>query len=69
MTNLPATTCVATMWGPSPGSTPSSFAFDSPFTDVLTPNAVSTVEQAVQVRLGWQAGGECYLNTWQHGQP
>lgn len=64
-----ATTYDATMWGTTPGSTSSPFVFNSPFTDVLTPNPTSTVEQAVQVQLGWQAGGEYYLNTWQYGQP
>ena len=63
--SIPATTYDATVWGASTGNTPSPFTFNTPFTDVLT----STAEQTVQVQLGWQADGEYYVDTWQHGNP
>ncbi|MCX5541488.1 cell wall anchor protein [Paraburkholderia sp. CNPSo 3076] len=67
--SIPATTYDATVWGASTGNTPSPFAFNTSFTDVLTSTATMTAEQAVQVQLGWQAGGEYYVNTWQYGNP
>ncbi|MEK6289837.1 MAG: cell wall anchor protein [Paraburkholderia tropica] len=68
-TSLPATTYDATVWGASTGNTPSPLTFNTSFVDVLTSTTTSPAEQAVQVQLGWQAGGESYLNTWQYGQP
>ncbi|VBD58980.1 cell wall anchor protein [Burkholderia pseudomallei] len=68
-TSVPATTYDATVWGASTGNTPSPLTFNTPFVDVLTPTATSPAEQAVQVQLSWQAGGEYYVNTWQYGQP
>ncbi|MFL9928841.1 cell wall anchor protein [Paraburkholderia sp. RL18-103-BIB-C] len=38
----------------------------SNYVDVLTGTASSSAEQAVQVQLGWQAGGEFYSNIWQY---
>jgi hypothetical protein len=67
--SIPATTYDATVWGASTGNTPSPFAFNTPFTDVLTSTATATAEQTVQVQLGWQADGEYYVNTWQYGNP
>ncbi|WP_418939718.1 cell wall anchor protein [Paraburkholderia bryophila] len=64
-TSIPATTYDATVWGASTGNTPSPLTFNTPFVDVLTSTASSPAEQAVQVQLGWQAGGEFYANTWQ----
>lgn len=63
---IPATTYDATVWGASTGNTPSPLTFNTSFTDVLTSTAGSPAEQAVQVQLGWQAGGEYYVNTWQY---
>ena len=68
-TSMPATTYDATVWGSSTGSTPSPFTFNTSFVDVLTSTANSSAEQAVQAQLGWQAGGEYYINTWQYGNP
>lgn len=68
-TGIPATTYDATVWGASTGNTPSPLTFNTPFTDVLTSTATATAEQAVQVQLGWQADGEYYVSTWQHGNP
>lgn len=65
-TAIPATTYDATVWGASTGNTPSPLTFNTPFTDVLTSTAAATAEQTVQVQLGWQAGGEYYVNTWQY---
>jgi hypothetical protein len=64
-TGIPTTTYDATVWGSSSGNTPSPFAFNTSFTDVLTSIASTPAEQAVQVQLGWQADGEYYSNTWQ----
>ncbi|MBB6580930.1 cell wall anchor protein [Ralstonia solanacearum] len=36
------------------------------FVDVLTATANANAEKAVQVQLGWQAGGLYYTNTWQY---
>jgi hypothetical protein len=33
---------------------------------VLQSTTAASAEQAVQVQLGWQAGGDFYLNTWQY---
>ncbi|WP_245004730.1 carboxypeptidase-like regulatory domain-containing protein [Paraburkholderia sacchari] len=66
---IPATTYDATVWGSNSGTTQSPFAFNTQFVDVLTSTASSRAEQAVQVQLGWQSGGEFYLNTWQYGNP
>ncbi|KIX33663.1 cell wall anchor protein [Burkholderia pseudomallei] len=68
-TSIPATTYDATVWGASTGNTPSPLTFNTPFTDMLTPTATATAEQTVQVKLGWQAGGEYYVNIWQYGNP
>lgn len=68
-TGIPATTYDATVWGSSTGNTPSPLTFNTSFVDVLTSTANSSAEQAVQVQLGWQAGGEYYVNTWQYGNP
>ncbi|WP_446333225.1 beta strand repeat-containing protein [Burkholderia pseudomallei] len=68
-TSIPATTYDATVWGSSTGNTPSPFSFNTSFVDVLTSTANSSAEQAVQVQLGWQAGGVYYVNTWQYGNP
>ncbi|HDR9240043.1 TPA: cell wall anchor protein [Burkholderia vietnamiensis] len=68
-TSIPATTYDATVWGASTGNTPSPLTFNTSFVDVLTSTATATAEQTVQVQLGWQAGGEYYVNTWQYGNP
>jgi glucoamylase len=68
-TSVPATTYNATVWGASTGNTPSPLTFNTSFVDVLTSTANSPAEHAVQVQLGWQAGGEYYINTWQYGNP
>ncbi|WP_434661477.1 hypothetical protein P5W99_00765 [Paraburkholderia sp. A3BS-1L] len=68
-TGIPATTYDATVWGSNSGNTPSPLTFNTPFVDVLTSTANLSAEQAVQVQLGWQAGGEYYVNTWQYGNP
>lgn len=67
--SIPATTYDATVWGSSTGNTPSPLTFNTPFVDVLTSTTNSSAEQAVLVQLGWQAGGEYYVNTWQYGNP
>ncbi|NHV28074.1 carboxypeptidase regulatory-like domain-containing protein [Burkholderia sp. D-99] len=38
----------------------------SGFVDQLTSTANANAESAVQVQLGWQAGGDYYINTWQY---
>ncbi len=67
--SIPATTYDATVWGASTGNTPSPLTFNTQFVDNLTPAAGTGGSQAVQVQLGWQAGGEYYVNTWQYGNP
>ena len=66
LSGVPATTYDATVWGPSTGTAPTSLTFNTDFVDVLQAMSSAPAELAVQVQLGWQAGGDFYLNTWQY---
>lgn len=51
---------------PTISGTTYSETFPAGFVDVLTTTGNASAEQAVQLQLNWQAGGEYFSNTWQY---